>query len=110
MGGLVEVAIEAREVEWEFAPGQSITGFALNGVVPGPTIEANCGDTLAVRLTNNLPQPTMIHWHGIRVPASMDGTGAVQRAVEPGETFEYRFEVPEAGTYWSPSHNTALAQ
>src|ERR1051325_3616503 len=110
MGGLVEVALEAREVEWEFAPGQSITGFALNGVVPGPTIEANRGDTLLVRLTNNLPQATMLHWHGIRVPASMDGTGAVQRAVEPGETFEYRFDVPDAGTYWYHSHHNETEQ
>jgi FtsP/CotA-like multicopper oxidase with cupredoxin domain len=108
--GLVNVELEAREVEWEFSPGQSITGFALDGVVPGPTIEADRGDTLLVRLTNNLPQPTMIHWHGIRVPASMDGTGAVQRAVEPGETFEYRFEVPDAGTYWYHSHHNETEQ
>jgi len=110
MGAQVTVELEAREVEWEFAPGQSITGFALNGEIPGPTIEANRGDTLVVRLTNNLPQPTMIHWHGIRVPASMDGTGAVQRAVEPGETFEYRFEVPDAGTYWYHSHHNETEQ
>src|SRR3954467_10703575 len=110
MAGLVEVELEAREAEWEFAPGQRITGFALNGEIPGPTIEANRGDTLVVRLTNNLPQPTMLHWHGIRVPASMDGTGAVQRAVDPGETFEYRFEVPDAGTYWYHSHHNETEQ
>jgi FtsP/CotA-like multicopper oxidase with cupredoxin domain len=110
VGGLVEVELEAREVEWEFAPGQRITGFALNGEVPGPTIEAKRGDTLVVRLTNNLPQPTMLHWHGIRVPAFMDGTGAAQRAVEPGETFEYRFEVPDAGTYWYHSHHNETEQ
>ena len=110
MPGLVNVELEARELEWEFAPGRRIPGFGLNGEIPGPTIEANRGDPLLVRLTNNLPQATMLHWHGIRVPASMDGTGAVQRAVEPGETFEYRFDVPDAGTYWYHSHHNETEQ
>jgi FtsP/CotA-like multicopper oxidase with cupredoxin domain len=94
----------AREVDWEFAPGRSIRGFACNGEVPGPLIEAAVGDTVQVRLKNELPQPTTIHWHGVRVPAAMDGTEEVQRAVEPGETFEYRFVVPDAGTFWYHSH------
>lgn len=110
MAGLVEIEFDAREAEWEFAPGQRVPGFTFNGEVPGPTIEANRGDTIVVRLTNNLPQPTMVHWHGIRVPAQMDGTGAVQEAVEPGGTFEYRFEVPDAGTYWYHSHANETEQ
>jgi FtsP/CotA-like multicopper oxidase with cupredoxin domain len=55
-------------------------------------------------LTNNLPQPTTIHWHGLRVPAHMDGTEAVQPPVEPGGTFDYEFVVPDAGTFWYHSH------
>ena len=98
--GSVTLELDARETEWEFAPGQTICGFTYNGHVPGPLIEANVGDTVQVRLTNNLPQATTIHWHGIRVPAEMDGTEAVQPPVEPGETFEYRFVVPDAGTFW----------
>ena len=83
MAGTVSVELEAREFEWEFASGQGIRGFGLNGEVPGPMIEADVGDTIEVRLINNLPQATTIHWHGIRLPAEMDGTDAVQAPVEP---------------------------
>ena len=101
---MVEVELEAREVDWEYAPGRSVRGFAFNGEVPGPLIEAEVGDTIEVRFTNSLPQSTTIHWHGLRVPADMDGTEAVQAPVEQGGTFEYRFVVPDAGTFWYHSH------
>lgn len=110
MPDLVAVELDAQEITWEFAPGRSIPGFAFNGEIPGPTIEASVGDTIEVRLRNNLPQPTTIHWHGVRVPAAMDGTEAVQPPVGPGETFEYRFEVPDAGTYWYHSHTNETEQ
>src|SRR5438477_3027561 len=106
----IDLELDAREVEWEFASGLTIRGFAYNGQVPGPVIEANVGDTVVVRLSNNLPQATTIHWHGIRVPAEMDGTEAVQPPVEPGQTFEYRFVVPDAGTYWYHSHTNETEQ
>jgi len=106
----VTVELDAQEVEWEFAPGRTIRGFAYNGQVPGPLIEANLGDAIEVRLTNSLPQATTIHWHGIRVPAAMDGTEAVQPPVEPGQTFEYRFVVPDAGTFWYHSHTNETEQ
>ena len=107
---VVPVELDAQEVAWEFAPGRSISGFAFNGEVPGPTIDANVGDTIEVRLKNSLPQATTIHWHGVRVPAEMDGTEAVQPPVGPGETFEYRFVVPDAGTYWYHSHTNETEQ
>ena len=110
MPNVVSIELEAQEVGWEFAPGRSIPGFAYNGEVPGPAIEANVGDTIEARLTNNLPEATMVHWHGIRLPAEMDGTGAVQRPVEPGETFTYRFVVPDAGTFWYHSHHNETEQ
>jgi FtsP/CotA-like multicopper oxidase with cupredoxin domain len=100
----VVVKLAARETGWEYAPGRSVAGNTFNGQVPGPTIEAEVGDTLVVELTNELSEPTTIHWHGLRVPAGMDGTESVQRAVEPGESFEYRFVVPDAGTFWYHSH------
>jgi FtsP/CotA-like multicopper oxidase with cupredoxin domain len=104
MTAAVEFELEAREVDWAYAPGRSVRGFAFNGQVPGPLIDAEVGDTVQVRLTNNLPQATTIHWHGLRVPADMDGTEAVQPPVEPGGRFEYRFVVPDAGTFWYHSH------
>jgi FtsP/CotA-like multicopper oxidase with cupredoxin domain len=106
----VTVELKAREVEWEFAPGGTIRGFAYNDQVPGPLIEANVGDTVEIRLTNGLPQATTIHWHGLRVPAEMDGTEAVQPPVEPGRTFVYRFVVPDAATFWYHSHTNETEQ
>ena len=52
----------------------------------------------------------MVHWHGIRLPASMDGTGEVQQPILPGESFEYRFIVPDAGTFWYHSHQNETVQ
>jgi FtsP/CotA-like multicopper oxidase with cupredoxin domain len=100
----IEVALEARETDWEVAPGWNVRGYGFNGQVPGPSIEAQVGDTLVVELRNGLAEPTTIHWHGLRVPAEMDGTEAVQPAVGPGQAFEYRFVVPDAGTFWYHSH------
>jgi FtsP/CotA-like multicopper oxidase with cupredoxin domain len=52
----------------------------------------------------------MIHWHGLRIPAAMDGTDAVQKPVAPGEVFEYRFLLPDAGTFWYHSHQNETVQ
>src|SRR5262245_28575116 len=70
----VVVELEAREATWELAPGKRVKGWTYNGQVPGPTIEARVGDTIVVRLENALAEPTTIHWHGLRIPAAMDGT------------------------------------
>ncbi len=100
----IRVDLEARETEWELRPGQTVAGYGYNGRVPGPVIEAKQGVPLEIRFTNRLPEPTLIHWHGLRVPAAMDGTQGVQRPVEPGETFTYRFTPPDAGTFWYHPH------
>jgi FtsP/CotA-like multicopper oxidase with cupredoxin domain len=104
------VELEARVADWEIAPGHTVKGYTFNGQVPGPTIEARAGEEIVIRLTNSLPEATVIHWHGLRVPAEMDGTDLVQRLVEPGEAFEYRFTPPEAGTYWYHSHANETQQ
>jgi FtsP/CotA-like multicopper oxidase with cupredoxin domain len=104
------VQLDAAPADWEIAPGHTVAGYAFNGQVPGPTIEARVGEEMIIRLVNGLPEPTVIHWHGLRVPAEMDGTDLVQRLVEPGETFEYRFTPPDAGTYWYHSHANETEQ
>lgn len=109
-GSVVEIDLEAREVDWEFAPGSVTRAWAFNGQVPGPVIEARVGDVLEVRLTNRLPEPTVIHWHGLRVPAAMDGTDMVQQPVAPGGTFTYRFALPDAGTFWYHPHMNETVQ
>lgn len=107
---VVEYNLEASEFNWDIAPGKTIAAWGFNKQLPGPALKANVGDTLVVRLTNNLSEPTMIHWHGLRIPAAMDGTGAVQKPIEPGEVFEYRFVLPDAGTFWYHSHYNETVQ
>jgi FtsP/CotA-like multicopper oxidase with cupredoxin domain len=107
---VAEFNLEASEFGWEIAPGKTIQAWGFNKQVPGPVIRAHVGDTLVIRVTNQLKEPTMIHWHGLRVPASMDGTGASQKPIEPGGVFEYRFIVPDAGTFWYHSHANETVQ
>lgn len=102
--------LEASEFNWDIAPGKTIKAWGFNKQLPGPELRANLGDTLVVRLTNHLNEPTMIHWHGLRIPAAMDGTDAVQKPVAPGEVFEYRFVLPDAGTFWYHSHANETVQ
>jgi FtsP/CotA-like multicopper oxidase with cupredoxin domain len=76
----------------------SIWGYS--GVVPGPTLRIKRGEELKVRVFNELPAETAIHWHGVRVPNAFDGTPLTQKPVLPGVSFDYRFRPPDAGTYW----------
>jgi FtsP/CotA-like multicopper oxidase with cupredoxin domain len=107
---LVSFSLLAEEFSWDIAPGKSIPAWGFNQQVPGPVLRANKGDTLMVHLTNNLMEPTTIHWHGIRLTPSMDGTDDVQQPVAPGETFVYEFELPDAGTFWYHSHINETVQ
>lgn len=100
----VTYSLEASRFEWELASGKVIEAWGYNRQVPGPVIKARKGDTLVVSFTNSLDEPSTIHWHGLRIPSLMDGTEDVQKPVQPGETFEYRFVLPDAGTYWYHPH------
>jgi FtsP/CotA-like multicopper oxidase with cupredoxin domain len=80
-------------------PARPIWGFG--GAVPGPLIRVRRGDEVKVRLVNALAEPTAIHWHGVRIVNAMDGAPRLtQMPVEPGASFDYRFAVPDAGTFW----------
>ena len=107
---VIAIDLEAKEFDWTIAPGVSFRAWGFNGQVPGPTIEVQVGDVLEIRLTNDLPEPTVVHWHGLRIPAAMDGTEMVQRPIAPGETFTYRFKLPDAGTFWYHSHFNETVQ
>lgn len=108
--GTIRIALEARPTNWEVAPGITISGYGYNGQVPGPVIEAIQGVPLEIAFTNSLSEPTLIHWHGLQIPAAMDGTQATQRPVAPGETFTYRFTPPDAGTFWYHPHQNETEQ
>ena len=102
--------LTASEFPWKISDDRTVMAWGFNKMLPGPSIRAKKGDTVVVRLKNDLTEPTLIHWHGIRLEAAMDGTGEVQRPVEPGEQFEYRFRVPDAGTFWYHSHENETEQ
>jgi len=107
---ILEVEIEARLESIEVVPGVLTEMWTYNGSVPGPLLRAKKGDRLIVHFTNNLPEPTTIHWHGLRVPSEMDGTEAVQSPVLPGGEFLYDFTLPDAGTFWYHPHVNSGAQ
>ncbi len=92
--------------------GQPKTRIWLyDGTSPGPILRARQGEEVFVRLKNDLPQPTTVHWHGIRIDNAMDGVaGLTQDPVPQGETFDYRFTVPDAGTFWYHPHNRSWEQ
>lgn len=106
----IVVELVATPHRWEIGGGRAVDGYAFDAQVPGPVIHARQGVPLEVRFTNHLPEPTLIHWHGLRVPAAMDGTQATQRPVAPGESFVYRFTPPDAGTFWYHPHANETEQ
>ena len=101
---IVEINLEAREDYVEIEPGISTKVYTYNGSVPGPLIRARVGDTLIVHFTNNLPEPTTIHWHGLRLPADMDGASVAQNPVQPGASFRYEFVLKDASLFWYHPH------
>lgn len=72
--------------------------------VPGPMLEVEQGQKVIVHFTNELPETTTVHWHGLRVPNHADGTPSAQVEVAPGESFDYEFVAKDAGTFWYHPH------
>ena len=92
---------------WEVEAGRFVDAWTYNGIVPGPMMKVDVGDTVRVILHNELPAGTDIHWHGIRTPNDMDGVAPLtQPLVLPGETFVYEFvaERPAVGMYHAHTH------
>ena len=101
----------AAEFDHEFAPGLRVRAWGYNGSTPGPTIEAVEGDRLRIYVTNRLPEPTTVHWHGLIVPNGMDGVSALtQRPIPPGETWVYEFDLRQSGTFMYHSHYDEMTQ
>ena len=86
--------------------GKPRMATTVNGTVPGPTLRWREGDTVTIRVTNQLQEHTSIHWHGMILPYQMDGVPGISFAgIAPGETFTYQFKVQQSGTYWYHSHS-----
>ncbi len=102
--------LTASAFDWKISQDKTIPAWGFNNSVPGPVIKARKGDTVVVTVKNELQEPTIIHWHGIRLLATMDGTRDAQQPIPPGEEFVYRFQVPDAGTFWYHSHENETEQ
>ncbi|WP_040011367.1 copper resistance system multicopper oxidase [Cupriavidus sp. HMR-1] len=100
--------------EFDLVIAESVVNFTgtprvattINGMLPGPTLRWRQGDTVTIRVTNQLREHTSIHWHGIILPFQMDGVPGISFAgIAPGETFTYQFKVEQTGSYWYHSHS-----
>ena len=86
--------------------GRKASAMVINGTLPGPLLRFREGETVTIRVTNELDESASIHWHGLLVPYDMDGVPGVSfPGIEPGATFTYRYTVRQSGTYWYHSHS-----
>ena len=91
--------------------GREGMAVTINGTVPGPILRFREGEVATLRVTNRLDEDTSIHWHGILLPSEMDGVPGVSfPGIRPGETFTYRYQVRQNGTYWYHSHSSLQEQ
>ena len=98
-----DLTIDSTSVDFT---GKRRTAMAINGSIPGPLLRWREGDTVTLRVRNRLPHDTSIHWHGILLPANMDGVPGFSFAgIAPDGMYEYRFKVVQSGTYWYHSHS-----
>jgi FtsP/CotA-like multicopper oxidase with cupredoxin domain len=100
-----DVAIVAAPLTVDLGADLRASTWGYDGAVPRSELRVRAGDVIRARFTNQLPEPTTIHWHGITIRNDMDGVpDLTQPAVARGETFTYEFTVPEPGTYWFHPH------
>lgn len=97
--------LELSVIQWHILPGVEVAAYAFNRQVPGPRLQLTEGDRVRLRVRNNLPEPTSVHWHGLVVPNLMDGAAEItQPPIAPGESFTYEFEARQHGTFFYHSH------
>jgi CopA family copper-resistance protein len=86
--------------------GAQRVATVVNGSLPAPVLRWRQGDTVTLRVRNSLATTSSIHWHGIVLPADMDGVpGLSFMGIAPGSSYTYRFTVNQSGTYWYHSHS-----
>lgn len=112
MDGDVKVFnLVCQDIQWETMPGTAFPAMAYNGTVPGPEIRVTEGDNVRIVVKNEMRQSTGVHWHGIILPNNMDGVPFLtQPPIKPGETFNYEFNVKNAGSHMYHSHHNAAEQ
>ena len=91
--------------------GRAASAITVNGSLPGPILRWREGDEVTLRVRNTLTETSAIHWHGILLPANMDGVpGLSFHGIEPGGDYLYRFKLRQSGTYWYHSHSSLQEQ
>ena len=112
MDGAVKVfRLTAAPVKWRTDDTHTMEAWAYNGQVPGPVIRARVGDRIRIVVTNHLPEPTTIHWHGVALPISQDGVpGISQDPIAIGKSFTYEFTLKAPGLAMYHPHFNTLAQ
>jgi CopA family copper-resistance protein len=92
--------------------GRTAPALAIGGSVPGPVLRWKEGEEVVVRVINRTDEPTSIHWHGLLLVGVMDGAPGFNAfvAIQPGETYTYRFQLRQSGTYWYHSHSAGQEQ
>lgn len=102
-GKVFDLSIDYQTVNFT---GTDVRATVVNQGIPGPVLRWKEGGSVTIRVKNNLDVSSSIHWHGIILPANMDGVPGISFAgIEPGETFEYNFTLGQSGTYWYHSHS-----
>jgi CopA family copper-resistance protein len=102
-GSQFDLSIDQLPVNYT---GAARLSTAVNGQVPAPLLRWREGDVVTLRVTNRLAVHSSIHWHGMILPADMDGVPGLSFAgIAPGATYVYRFPVNQHGTYWYHSHS-----
>jgi FtsP/CotA-like multicopper oxidase with cupredoxin domain len=103
-GRVVSAVLQPEPGEADLG-GVAVRTWAYGGQIPGPEIRVRKGDVVQAPLSNRLPDPTTVHWHGIALRNNMDGVPAVtQSPVPAGGNFTYRFTAENPGTYWYHPH------
>ena len=109
-GKVFDLSIGEQRVNFT---GTSAIATTVNGSLPAPTLRFKQGDTVTLRVTNNLQETSSIHWHGLILPSTMDGVPGIStnfNGIAPGETFVYQFKLVQSGTYWYHSHSAFMEQ
>ena len=105
-----DLVIDRQKVEVE--PGRKDMAITLNGGITGPVLRFTEGEMATIRVTNHLKETTSIHWHGLLVPGSKDGSPGFNgfAGIKPGETYTYTFNLRQTGTYWYHAHSATQEQ
>jgi FtsP/CotA-like multicopper oxidase with cupredoxin domain len=110
-GGVKIFHLTAEPVNHQIAQGLDIEAWGYNGMTPGPLLECVEGDKLRIYVTNKLPEPTSVHWHGVFLPNGMDGVaGLTQKSIPAGKTFKYEFTMQKPGTFMYHPHFDEMTQ